>query len=163
MKYFNNIKTIEELKKQYKKLAFMHHPDRGGNTEIMQEINTEYEKALNDLKASSKQDTTEQETEFINLINNIINLKGLIIEVVGNWLWVTGETKEHKEELKKYGFYYASKKKAWYFKPSDYTGRSRKHYSLNDIKSKYGSVLVNSEIKPKGKNNKKESFKPQLT
>lgn len=32
MKWFNNPKTLEELKQQYKKLALKHHPDLGGNT-----------------------------------------------------------------------------------------------------------------------------------
>lgn len=32
MKWFNNPETLEDLKKQYKKLAFQNHPDRGGKT-----------------------------------------------------------------------------------------------------------------------------------
>ena len=161
MKYFNNCKTIEELKKAYKRLAFQHHPDRGGDMEIMKAINNEYEKTIEILKAQStnKQDksSTEQAKDFINIINNIISLDGLIIEIVGNWVWVTGNTKEHKEILKANGFYYASKKKAWYFKPSDYTGRSRKNYTLEEIKGKYGSIRV------EGTGTKKGTFKPQLT
>ena len=39
MKWFNNPETLEDLKKQYKKLAFQNHPDRGGKTSDMQEIN----------------------------------------------------------------------------------------------------------------------------
>jgi hypothetical protein len=39
-------KTIEELKALYRKLAFTHHPDLGGNTTTMQEINAEYEYRL---------------------------------------------------------------------------------------------------------------------
>lgn len=31
MKWLNNPQTLEELKKQYKRLAMMHHPDVGGN------------------------------------------------------------------------------------------------------------------------------------
>ena len=42
MKWFNNPETLEDLKKQYKKLAFQNHPDRGGKTSDMQEINAEY-------------------------------------------------------------------------------------------------------------------------
>lgn len=40
-KFFENVKTIEELKRQYKTLAFKYHPDRGGNVEDMQHINAE--------------------------------------------------------------------------------------------------------------------------
>lgn len=34
-KYINDVSTLEELKKVYKKLAFQHHPDRGGDEEVM--------------------------------------------------------------------------------------------------------------------------------
>ena len=37
MKWFNNPETLEDLKKQYKKLAFQNHPDRGGKTSDMQD------------------------------------------------------------------------------------------------------------------------------
>jgi hypothetical protein len=154
------------LKKEYKKQAFANHPDRGGDTETMKEINAEYEKALEILKvAGCKQDkqNTEVAGDFINIINNIIHLEGLIIEIVGNWLWITGETKQHKDILKENGFYYASKKKAWYLKPIDYTGRSRKHYSLEQIKSKYGSSLVTGAGAKDNKGKSKTDFKPQLT
>ena len=44
MGYFNNIGTLEELKKEYKSLARQHHPDMGGNLEDMQKINAEFDK-----------------------------------------------------------------------------------------------------------------------
>ncbi|MEZ1997424.1 molecular chaperone DnaJ, partial [Acinetobacter lwoffii] len=47
MKHFSSVTSLDELKLQYKKLAFKNHPDRGGKTEVMQEINSEYEQLLN--------------------------------------------------------------------------------------------------------------------
>ncbi|MFR5556270.1 MAG: hypothetical protein ACLTKE_05090 [Coprococcus sp.] len=38
-KYFKNVKSFEELKKQYKELLKKHHPDNGGDVEAMKEIN----------------------------------------------------------------------------------------------------------------------------
>ena len=38
MKYFENLETMEAVKKQYRKLAMKFHPDRGGNEEILKEI-----------------------------------------------------------------------------------------------------------------------------
>jgi curved DNA-binding protein CbpA len=47
--YFSNCKTLEEVKKLYKKLALQHHPDRpGGSVVIMQRINQEYENISKD-------------------------------------------------------------------------------------------------------------------
>lgn len=44
MKWFNeNVKTVDELRKVYKKLLVSHHPDNGGNVSSMQEINVEYD------------------------------------------------------------------------------------------------------------------------
>ena len=43
MKHFTNIKSLAELKKQYRTLAITNHPDKGGKVEIMQEINNEYD------------------------------------------------------------------------------------------------------------------------
>jgi curved DNA-binding protein CbpA len=42
-KFFEKVKTLEELRKEYHRLAFLHHPDKGGNTKTMQSINNQYE------------------------------------------------------------------------------------------------------------------------
>ncbi len=49
-KFFENVKTVEELKRQYKTLAFKHHPDRGGKVEDMQRINAEYDELYKRVK-----------------------------------------------------------------------------------------------------------------
>lgn len=38
MKYFVNCKTLEELKREYRRLAVANHPDHGGDVAIMQQI-----------------------------------------------------------------------------------------------------------------------------
>ena len=43
MKYFKNVKSLEDLKTQFKTLARKNHPDAGGNAETMKEINCEYD------------------------------------------------------------------------------------------------------------------------
>ena len=42
-KYFKNVKSLEDLKEQFKKLARANHPDAGGNAETMKEIYCEYD------------------------------------------------------------------------------------------------------------------------
>ena len=54
MRYFQNIHSLADLKKSYRTLALLHHPDKGGSTETMQQINLEFEK----LFAIWKDDTT---------------------------------------------------------------------------------------------------------
>lgn len=43
MTYFKNIKSLEDLKEQFKKLARINHPDAGGDGEVMKSINAEYD------------------------------------------------------------------------------------------------------------------------
>jgi hypothetical protein len=66
MKYFSKAKSIEEAKILYKKLALENHPDKGGETETMQEINAEFELAFSFLKHKSpiieKTDTADNFT-----------------------------------------------------------------------------------------------------
>lgn len=50
MKYFVECKTLDELKKMYRKLALKNHPDRGGDEEVMKKINEEYDKLFPILK-----------------------------------------------------------------------------------------------------------------
>lgn len=42
--YFTNIKSLSGLKRQYRKLAMENHPDRGGDTAVMQAINEEFKR-----------------------------------------------------------------------------------------------------------------------
>lgn len=42
-KYFKNIKSFDDLKKQFKDLLKKHHPDNGGDAEIMKAVNVEYD------------------------------------------------------------------------------------------------------------------------
>lgn len=44
MTYFQNIHSLADLKKEYRRLALQHHPDKGGDTAIMQQVNTEFER-----------------------------------------------------------------------------------------------------------------------
>ena len=45
-KFFENVKTLQELKSKYKELARTYHPDLGGDLETMQKINSEYDEML---------------------------------------------------------------------------------------------------------------------
>ena len=46
MTYFQNIHSLADLKKEYRRLALEHHPDKGGDTAIMQQVNTEFGRLL---------------------------------------------------------------------------------------------------------------------
>lgn len=141
--------TLEELKAMYKKLAMQNHPDCGGSTEAMQEINAEYETLFSRLKNTHRNANGEQYTaandngetaaDFVEIIDKLVKLPGIIVELCGSWLWITGETRAVKEELKGIGFRWSSNKKAWYYHEGAYSKRGGKSCSMEEIRDMYGS------------------------
>lgn len=164
MTYFKNVESLEELRKQYKELLKRFHPDNpNGSTEATQAINAEYESLFNILKnRHENRATTDSEdkasynnmkydyTEDIRLrevIQNIITLDNINIEIVGCWIWVDGDTYEHKDTLKALGFKWAREKKKWYFHTEAFRKKSHKSLSMDDIRNLYGSTEVKTDEK----------------
>jgi len=143
--YFSNCKTLEEIRKHFKNLAFVHHPDCGGDTARMQEINAEYQSVIKNPFFAFSTQTKEEQQEFIKypeIISQIIGLNGVAIEIIGNWIWVSGNTYPHREKLKQSGFYFASKKMMWYYRPDDCKSANTKPKTIEEIRLKYGSEKV---------------------
>lgn len=114
MTYFTNIQTLEELRKEYKRLVKENHPDNGGSEEAIKVINVEYEISFHILEktdtASSNKFNMREDEMLRAIINAIVNLN-IEIEICGSWIWVSGNTYSCKDELKSNGFHWASKKK----------------------------------------------------
>jgi len=152
MTYFNNPQTLEELKKQYRSLAHNHHPDAGGSTQAMQAINAEYTALfakLKDIHMNAEGETYHKTTnevpeEFINIISRLIRMEGITIEIIGSFIWVTGDTRQHKEQLKVLRFKWHSKKACWYLAPEDYRKRNKKQYDMDELRDMYGSRDINT-------------------
>lgn len=148
MKHFKNIQTIEEAKKLYRELAKINHPDRGGETAIMQEINKEYDFICDKILKGENLNTEDFNEAWSNInlfrdkLNAIINLQGIEIEIAGSWVWVTGKTFVVKDVLKAAGFFWASKKEAWFWRPESAAG-GRGKLSLDEVRAKYGSTKIN--------------------
>jgi curved DNA-binding protein CbpA len=141
--------TAEDLKAMYRQLAMKHHPDKGGNSETMKAVNCEYDrlfeirkdvhKTKDGEKFTSRQATTETADSFKDLITELMRMDEITIEIIGCFVWVTGNTKPHREQLKALRFLWHSKKTAWYLKPEDYKRQSKREYSFDEIRTMYGS------------------------
>lgn len=70
MKYFANCNTLDELKKEFRRLAMIHHPDHGGDTATMQAINGEYEALFPRLKLIYNQTAAEPTHETAESFRN---------------------------------------------------------------------------------------------
>jgi hypothetical protein len=147
------IKDIDSLKKQYFKLAKKYHPDAGGTTIQFQQLQSEYEKLLDSLLKGSSF-TTEQKDNEIDLdkamrgiIDAIINLDGLNIELIGKWLWISGNTFPVRTILSSVGLEFLKKQGQAYWVYKGVESRSKGGTSMEDIKKKYGSQKI--DIKPR--------------
>lgn len=159
MKYIKNVETLEELKKTYKKLTLKLHPDCGGSDEEMKILNNEYDILFEKLKNHHKnkegetytKETEETSEQFKDILNKLFSLKmeKVEIEIVGSFIWLTGNTKPYREEIKELKFRYSPKKYAWYKAPNDYKKRSRKNYDMETIRGMYGSQKVKDEKQEK--------------
>lgn len=163
LKWFKDCKSIESVKKTYRRLCKEYHPDlHGGKFEDeMKQINAEYEIAFNCFKNvhetaedstktyTSSTDSTETAEEFMEIINALIHCEGVEIDLVGRWIWLTGNTYQYRDVIKGMGFRYASKKKAWYWHTAEDACKSRKGLSLDQIKDKYGCERFETVSMPK--------------
>lgn len=157
-KYFENCKTAEELKKEYKKVAKMLHPDMNPGKDTEEEfkaMQNEFEKAFELLKnvhinkdgEQYEKETTETANEFMDQINKLLHFPGVEVELCGSWLWVTGDTKAVKDELKAMGFKWSRNKVAWYFHREPYRKHSKRNISLDEIREMYGSKSFTRNVK----------------
>lgn len=93
--YFDRCQNIDELKLMYRNLCKLHHPDRGGDTATMQAINNEYANIVEHLDTFFYCHNEEEQKKDLNLFASIINkIENLPveIEIIGAWLWVSGNT-----------------------------------------------------------------------
>ena len=160
MKYLEeSIKTLEELKKAYHRLCLKLHPDVGGSNEAMKILNAGDEKLFERVKnihVNKDGETYERETyetpqEFQTLIAELLKLDGIEIEIIGCFVWVSGDTKPHKERLKALGFRWHSKKKCWYKSPAGYRRWGVGEYSMDEIRMMYTTIKVHRNQKDNDK------------
>jgi hypothetical protein len=110
---FKNIIGINDSKKIYKKLAKILHPDVGGSDEEFKILNTIYNDILENKIYFSNDSKLDIELEKI--ISQILHYEDITIEVIGSWIWLSGNTWSIKDKLKELNFKWASKKKMWYY------------------------------------------------
>mgnify|MGYP001767404205 CR=1 FL=1 len=157
MSFFHNINTLQDLRKEYHRLALVHHPDRGGDLETMKAINNEFERLSKKLinneptfTESRKAYETQVSEEIMEVIQQVLNLVGIDIEIIGSWVWLTGNTYANREAIKNAGFSFSHQKTAWYWHAGDYRKKNGKMSSLDAVRAFWGS----EKIQPKHQDEK---------
>ena len=144
-KEFENVTGLNEAKKIFKKLARELHPDVGGSEEEFKILKNVYDDIIEHKIYFSNESKFDLELEKI--ISKILHFENITIEVVGSWIWLSGETKAIKNNLKDLSFKWASKKKMWYY--GEMKGKNPNQKSMEEIKSKYGCTTLKSKQKKK--------------
>jgi hypothetical protein len=154
MTYFDSLPidyTEADLKKAFKRLAVLHHPDKGGQKETFQDILSEYEKLLKNVGIAASGINTNDITSFEQFLasistevyNKYLEISNLPcafdLEICGEWLWITCR-KEDKDNFKNLGFRFASKKCKWYWAEKPTTSRGQ--FDMEDIRNLHGSVKL---------------------
>lgn len=159
--YFTNCKTAEEAKQEYKKLARKLHPDCNtgkDTTAEFQRMQADFEKVWNALKDIHvnvdgevyTKETNETAGQYMDIINSLMKVPGIVIELCGSWLWVTGNTLPAKSILKELNFKWSRKKSAWYFHFEPYKKREKVERSMEDIRNMYGSERFQTRTMEQG-------------
>ena len=163
MNWFGGCRNEAEIKTAYRVQAKKNHPDAGGDTATMQDLNAAYEAALRGdyarqgFDAAKTEARWEMDKEIVRVAHEIQKLDAaLSLEVCGVWLWITGEgslTRRYRNELKALACRWSPKKLAWYFRREEDGGR-RWHrngrYTMHDIRMRYGSASVQAESEDQG-------------
>ncbi len=137
----------DDIKQAYHRKAAQYHPDRNPvGSEIMKLINQAYDLVKNeqeDIIVFHNEQMAHYPSTLGAAINAISALAGLNIDICGLWVWVSGESRTHKDVLKAAGYRYAPKKQRWYYRPTTALSRNRTgaEWTMNEIND-YGVIPV---------------------
>lgn len=147
MQWFAGVKTVAELRQNYKELLKQYHPDNGGDLHTMQEINATYKAVfaiLRHCNGTGKEASSKEETEVDKALRAVLNqITGynMEVEIIGNWIWCFN-CYAYKDKLKALGFKYAPKKRAWTWHYGEYSCHHKREIPIDDIRAKYGSQRI---------------------
>lgn len=167
--YFSDCRNIDDVKEAYRKYAKALHPDNGGDAEEFKKMQAAYTAAYNRYKgvhrkkAAGNTENTKKAAEdthsdytddfsaeaFASIIDKIIGLDGIDIEIVGSWIWLSGNTYPYKDIIKAAGFFWSSKHKKWYYSGDKKKSKRHSKLSFDEVRALHGSHDLKSSWRPK--------------
>jgi hypothetical protein len=133
-------------------LAFIYHPDKGGDTVLMQILNDRYDrlseefiKGNTDFSEGRKEYEMQVSEEIREMLDRIMFLQGVDIEVIGGWIWITGNTFAVRTTLKSLGFMFSHPKTAWYWHKGEYRKKNGKIQSMDEMRDFWGTQKIENQ------------------
>jgi len=89
--YFKDCITESEIKRRFRELCKLHHPDLGGDEETMKAVNAAYEQCLRGefrktMPETEAKEAVEMEREVAAKLAEIIRIQGIIAQNLGSAL-----------------------------------------------------------------------------
>ena len=154
MNWFENCRTVETIKARFRELAMLHHPDRGGDTRTMQDVNAAYQAALKACDGQVSHDSENRAHEYHYNAEReeaaaakVVELLGIVpagvtVYLIGLWIWIHGTTREDRATqaaLKAAGCAWHAKRACWYWRAPElrHWGRQSRG-SLQQLAWRYG-------------------------
>ncbi|CAK0748125.1 DnaJ domain protein [Gammaproteobacteria bacterium] len=139
--------TLKQCKNAYRSMMMKYHPDRNpAGLEIAKALNAawDYIQKLDWTRpVSNKYSDDIHYVEALSaFINAMLILDGILIEVCGSWVWLSGDTKPHKDTIKAAGGKWAPKKQQWYFRPKEWKSSNHQEWDMDRIRDSFGSQGV---------------------
>ena len=157
--FFRTCFNVKAIKAKYRELAKQFHPDLGGCEETMKAVNDQYHNALSGKHESTYKDAEgETRTYYYNakreqaVVDKLREILGkrlpedVKIELLGTWIWVSGNTKPIKKILGKgtedepgCKMRWHGKRSMWYWRPASKRATFYSGASMDTLRAAYGS------------------------
>ena len=138
---FFGCSSIDEIQLRFDELSKVFKDQ----DEILQILKTEYSTLMNVLGESKPTEIVKEKTSLSEKIKELqekVKQEGLRLEIVGQWLWLSGATFAVKDVLKALDFRYSPDKKSWYWRSDENRSSNEKPIPLELIREKYGTNVV---------------------
>ena len=142
--------TVEAIRAGYREQTKLYHPDINPNgLEMMKLINLAFEFLKEHCgKWDYQRDFTAGPSlaeDIQAIFEKVKTFVDINCEVCGAWLWISGNTKPYKEQLKEMNLRWSRNKTAWYWRPEGYRKRSKRVFSMGEIRQTWGSYEMEQE------------------
>ena len=141
-KFFSHYENEQDLRIRAFKLKEILELDQPENSKLRSEVESEYQYLLNSFKKPDvSSEVKAKELTQEEIIEKISPLK-LDVEICGSLIWIKGNTKPHRDFLKKLKMRFSPNKKCWYYRPDKFRSTSNQLLDMDEIRKMYGSEKV---------------------